>query len=164
MSKQNEIKKLRKRIEELEFVKDFQQDIIADMEIITGVDISKKSLLKTVADEIELKNKNRLRESGSISVSGFVNKPSIKNLRQVKEYRTIVGSKTGGVKLYTELKNNLITNDINLGRDYFYRFLRYYNLLIPRRKNYHVTTNSKHQFRKYKNLVKDQVPTKPKQL
>ena len=52
MSKLDEIKKLRERIEELEFVKDFQQDIIADMEIITGVDMAKKSLPKTLAKEI----------------------------------------------------------------------------------------------------------------
>jgi transposase len=38
----DEIKKLKERIEELEFVKDFQQDIIADMETITEVDLSKK--------------------------------------------------------------------------------------------------------------------------
>jgi transposase len=42
MNKLHQIKKLQKRIEELEFVKDFQQDIIADMELITGVDLSKK--------------------------------------------------------------------------------------------------------------------------
>ena len=53
MSKKDEIKKLKERIEELEFVKDFQQDIIADMELITGVDLSKKSLPKTLADEIQ---------------------------------------------------------------------------------------------------------------
>lgn len=52
MSKLDEIKKLRERIEELEFVKDFQQDIIADMEIITGVDMAKKSLPETLAKEI----------------------------------------------------------------------------------------------------------------
>jgi len=31
MNKQDEIKKRKEKIEELEFVKDFQQDIIADM-------------------------------------------------------------------------------------------------------------------------------------
>jgi hypothetical protein len=41
----------------LEFVKDFQQDIIVDLELITGVDMSKKSLPKIVAKEIELKKK-----------------------------------------------------------------------------------------------------------
>lgn len=64
MSKQDEIKKLKERIEELEFVKDFQQDIIADMELITGVNLAKKSLPKTLADEIQKKKQNRLKENG----------------------------------------------------------------------------------------------------
>jgi transposase len=81
MSKLDEIKKLKERIEELEFVKDFQQDIIADMEIITGVDLSKKSLPKTLADEIELKKKNILKENGSINVLGLANKPSTKDVK-----------------------------------------------------------------------------------
>ena len=80
MSKNDEIKKLRERIEELEFVKDFQQDIIADMELITGVDMSKKSLPKSLAKEIELKKKNRLKENGSMNVLGLVNKPSTKDV------------------------------------------------------------------------------------
>ena len=76
MSKNDEIKKLKEKIEELEFVKDFQQDIIADMELITGVDMSKNSLPKSLAKEIELKKKNRLKENGSINALGLVNKPS----------------------------------------------------------------------------------------
>jgi len=64
MSKKDEIKKLKEKIEELEFVKDFQQDIIADMELITGVDMSKKSLPKTLADEIEKKKQNRSKGNG----------------------------------------------------------------------------------------------------
>ena len=84
MSKLDEIKKLKERIEALEFMKDFQQDIIADMEIITGVDMSKKSLPETLAKEIELKKRNRLKENGSISVLGLVNKPSTKDVRNKK--------------------------------------------------------------------------------
>ena len=64
MSKKDEIKKLKERIEELEFVKDFQQDVIADMELITGVDMAKKSLPKTLAEEIEKKKQDRLKENG----------------------------------------------------------------------------------------------------
>ena len=64
MSKQDEIKKLKEKIEELEFVKDFQQDIIADMELITGAELSKKSLPKTLADEIQKKKQDRLKENG----------------------------------------------------------------------------------------------------
>jgi len=84
MSKDKEIKKLKEKIEELEFQKDFQQDIIADMELITGVDMSKKSLPKTLAKEIELKKKNRLKESGSMDVLGLVNKPSTKDSKHNK--------------------------------------------------------------------------------
>jgi len=84
MSKNDEIKKLKEKIEELEFQKDFQQDIIADMELITGVDMSKKSLPKTLAREIELKKKNRLKESGSMDVLGYPSKPSTKGSRPNK--------------------------------------------------------------------------------
>ena len=84
MSKLDQIKKLKERIEELEFVKDFQQDIIADMELITGVDMSKKSLPETLAKEIEQKKKNILKENGSISVLGLVNKHSTKDSNHTK--------------------------------------------------------------------------------
>ena len=80
MSKNLEIKNLKEKIEELEFIKDFQQDIIADMELITGVDLSKKSLPKTLAKEIERKKKNRTKEDGSINVLGSLNKPSTKDV------------------------------------------------------------------------------------
>ncbi|MDN3494303.1 helix-turn-helix domain-containing protein, partial [Winogradskyella bathintestinalis] len=87
MSKNDEIKKLKEKIEELEFVKDFQQDIIADMELITGVDMSKKSLPETLAKEIELKKKNILKENGSINVLGSLNKPSTKDSKRNKNIK-----------------------------------------------------------------------------
>ena len=49
----------------------------------------------------------------------------------IKDYRKKVGSKTGGIKLSKELKQEFIKNDIKIGRDKFYRFLRLNNLLIP---------------------------------
>lgn len=57
MSKNDQIKKLQERIEELEFVKDFQQDVIADFENITGEYLSKKYLPEALAKEIEKKRK-----------------------------------------------------------------------------------------------------------
>ncbi|WP_435139848.1 IS3 family transposase [Formosa sp. A9] len=82
----------------------------------------------------------------------------------VKDYRKKVGSKTGGIKLYKELKQELINNNIKIGRDKFYRLLRLNSLLVPKTKNYITTTNSNHMYKKYKNLVKDHVPTRPEQL
>mgnify|MGYP001058544269 CR=1 FL=1 len=55
MSKNDEIKKLKERIEELEFVKDFQQDIIAEFEHVTGEHLSKKLLPEALAKEIAKK-------------------------------------------------------------------------------------------------------------
>ena len=42
----------------------------------------------------------------------------------VKDYRKKVGSKTGGIKLYAELKVNFNEANIKIGRDKFYRLLR----------------------------------------
>jgi len=57
MSLEQEIKKLRERIEELEFVKDFQQDLIANFEKVTGQELSKKYLPEHLSDEIQRKKK-----------------------------------------------------------------------------------------------------------
>jgi putative transposase len=82
----------------------------------------------------------------------------------VQGYRKIVGPKIAGIKLYSELKQDFIIDDIKIGRDKFYSFLRINKLLVPKTKNYITTTNSKHMFKKYKNPVKDQVPNRPEQL
>lgn len=57
MSKDKELKKLKQRIEELEFIKDFQQDLIVEFEIETGDLKSKKYLPEQLAKEIEQKRK-----------------------------------------------------------------------------------------------------------
>ena len=57
MSKNDELKRLRERIEELEFVKDFQQDMIAEFEKITGEELSKKYLPESLAQEIQKKKR-----------------------------------------------------------------------------------------------------------
>jgi transposase-like protein len=61
MSKQHEIKKLKERIEELEFVKDFQQDMILEFEKITGEQLSKKFLPEHLAQEIQQKKKKLIK-------------------------------------------------------------------------------------------------------
>ena len=82
----------------------------------------------------------------------------------VKDYRKEVGQRIGGLKLYSELKSDFKKHNIKIGRDKFYQFLRENKLLVPKIKNYHITTNSNHRFHKYKNLVSDFVPTAPEQL
>lgn len=57
MSKEQEIKKLKERLKELEFIKDFQQDMIVEFEKITGEELSKKYLPEHLANEIQRKKK-----------------------------------------------------------------------------------------------------------
>ena len=61
MSKNQEIKMLKKRIEELEFIKDFQQVVTAEIEVTTGIDFVKKSMPETLIKEIEKKKKDLLK-------------------------------------------------------------------------------------------------------
>jgi len=46
---------------------------------------NKKPTSKSLAKEIELKKKNRLKENGSINALGLVNKPSTNDAKQDKD-------------------------------------------------------------------------------
>ena len=61
MSKNEEIKKLRERIEALEFIKDLQQDIIVELENWTGDEFSKKSLPESLLKEMQKKKQSRIK-------------------------------------------------------------------------------------------------------
>jgi len=69
MSKNEEIKKLKNKIEELEFVKDFQQMIIADFEVSTNLQFAKKSLPEALYKEVEKKMKDLSKRNGSTNAS-----------------------------------------------------------------------------------------------
>lgn len=61
MSKNDQIKKIKERIEELEFVKDFQQDLTADFENITVVTPLKKVLTRSISKRDREKKKKPFR-------------------------------------------------------------------------------------------------------
>lgn len=82
----------------------------------------------------------------------------------VLDYRKKVGQRTGGIKLLELLSEDLKKHQIKIGRDKFFRFLRVNNLLVPKTKRHFITTNSKHQFYKYKNLIKNKIPSRPEQV
>jgi putative transposase len=70
----------------------------------------------------------------------------------------------GGKKLYYLLKESLVSQGIKLGRDALFNILAANNLLIRRRKRKTITTFSRHQFRKYPNLIKNLTPLRPNQV
>jgi transposase InsO family protein len=72
--------------------------------------------------------------------------------------------KIGGRKLYDLLKSDIHKHGFKLGRDRFFTILRDNDKLVKRRKRYRVTTDSKHRFRVYENLIKDLEVTRVHQV
>ncbi len=69
----------------------------------------------------------------------------------------------GTRKLYYLLKEEFKNQNIKIGRDALFDYLRSESMLIKPKRNYTKTTNSKHWLRKYPNLMKDVKPRHPEQ-
>lgn len=69
----------------------------------------------------------------------------------------------GGKKLHYLISPGLKDQGIKCGRDALFDFLRDANLLIPPRRKYVQTTQSKHWMKKYPNLLRQQHLTGPEQ-
>ena len=82
-------------------------------------------------------------------------------VKMVLEIRTQM-PRIGAKKLYYLLGNDLKT--LKIGRDKFIDILRANHLLILPKRSYHITTNSHHRFRKYKNQLLDLQITQPEQV
>ncbi len=61
----------------------------------------------------------------------------------------------GVKKVYLDIKDDLVKNNIKMGRDQFFKFMRTHKLLIRKSKLYHITTNSNHNHYKSKDLLID---------
>jgi transposase InsO family protein len=68
----------------------------------------------------------------------------------------------GTRKLYHILKEPL--QELGVGRDRLFAILNANKMLIKPKRSYHITTNSHHRFRKHKNLIEDQLITRPEQV
>ena len=83
-------------------------------------------------------------------------------LKNVEEIRS-EDPGIGGYKLWIMLCS-LFGSDMDMpGRDSFYRLLRRNGLMLPPPKPRH-TTNSNHRYHKWKNLIKEFIPTASNQL
>lgn len=72
--------------------------------------------------------------------------------------------RTGVRKLYKELKEKFTEQGIKIGRDALFDILRDHGLLVKKRRNRVITTQSFHWLRKYPNLIKELVPTGSNQI
>lgn len=70
----------------------------------------------------------------------------------------------GTRKMYWLLNAVMKENDIKMGRDKFFGLLRVHGLLVKSRRRRIQTTDSKHGYRKYPNIIKDYEPCGPEQI
>jgi putative transposase len=70
----------------------------------------------------------------------------------------------GTRKLHHLIKDELESREIKMGRDALFSYLRRQNMLIRPKKNYTVTTNSKHWMRKHPNLLQGMDIRRPEQV
>lgn len=72
--------------------------------------------------------------------------------------------KLGARKIYHLIEDDLRELGIKLGRDKLYDFMRSEGLLVPKRKKYHKTTNSRHWMKRYPNIIKEIDVNHPEQV
>jgi len=68
----------------------------------------------------------------------------------------------GTRKLYHLLKEDL--KKLGVGRDKLFSILKANHMLIIPKRSYHITTDSRHRFRKHKNIIADLAVVRPEQL
>lgn len=85
-------------------------------------------------------------------------------IQEVLRYRKHQ-KRIGTRKLKEEMNDFFNHHDIKIGRDALFSLLGEYDMLVSKRKRKtHITTLSKHRFKKYPNIIRDFIPIAPNQL
>jgi len=85
-------------------------------------------------------------------------------VQQIHQYRKYQ-KRLGGRKLHFLLAPFMRQHNIDMGRDALFALLSQHQLLVRKRRSRKpVTTNSYHWYKKYKNLIREFIPTAPNQL
>jgi hypothetical protein len=70
----------------------------------------------------------------------------------------------GTEKLHLDIKDDLQSVGIKMGRDAFLKFAREHRLLVPKTNRCFITTDSKHFYYKSPNLIKNLTPAHSEQI
>ena len=70
----------------------------------------------------------------------------------------------GGRKMYFMIREEMDRLNIKMGRDAFFDLLSSEYLLVQQKRRKHITTNSKHWYKKYPNLIREITPDRPNQI
>lgn len=104
---------------------------------------------------------NRLRYYREIKKEKLIHEKVEQVVSLVNEIRIKI-PRLGGKKLYHLLRIPLQV--LKIGRDKFFDILRANRLLIKPKRQYHITTDSHHRFKKHKNLVEYLEIIRPEQV
>lgn len=81
-------------------------------------------------------------------------------VKEVRKQQPRLGTR----KMYDMLQNTMKANSIKIGRDKFFALLGESDLLVKKRRKHVRTTDSNHVYKRYRNLIKDYIPTGPEQI
>jgi transposase InsO family protein len=84
----------------------------------------------------------------------------IKEVYKIRKQHPRIGTR----KLYVLLEDFMLEHQIKMGRDALFNLLSIHKLLIRRRKRLIKTTQSHHWLKKYPNLIKNLIPSRPNEL
>lgn len=81
-------------------------------------------------------------------------------VKEIRKQQPLLGTR----KMYNMLQGILKTNAIKIGRDKFFSLLKGNYLLVKKRRKHVGITDSNHVYRRYRNLIKEYIPTGPEQI
>jgi transposase InsO family protein len=84
----------------------------------------------------------------------------VRQVRSIKKQQPVIGCR----KLYVMLQPFLMEHGIKMGRDALFDLLASHRLLVRRRRRRVSTTQSSHWLRRYPNLIRDVVPSRPNEV
>ncbi len=113
--------------------------------------LSKAGNVQRVCGEFNLSRQAYYQSIQAELVSNFTEEIII---QKVKELRKI-HKRRGTRKLFEDLTDFFTSNVIKIGRDALFDLLRINQMLVRRRKSRVITTDSKHRYKKYPNLIRE---------
>ena len=81
-------------------------------------------------------------------------------VRAIRKQQPRLGTR----KMYAMLQDPIKSNGIKIGRDKFFTLLQKNDLLVKKRRKHVHTTDSNHLYKRYRNLIKEYIPTGPEQI
>jgi putative transposase len=81
-------------------------------------------------------------------------------VKEIRKQQPRLGTR----KMYDMLQDIIKTNAIKIGRDKFFSLLKRNDQLVKKRRKHIHTTDSNHVYKRYRNLIKEYIPTGPEQI